>query len=248
MIQTYNETDVHRTLKHLYALEYNGTTEVPTGNWICDIVTETGDVIEIQTTNISKLTPKTQNLLTAGKKVTIVRPIVAEKTIETYAPDGALVSRRKSPKKQTIYAILRDLTGIYPLLLHPHFMLEVPFITITEQRRKTATPVQLANKSRRFLKDWIPQEKKLTAIIRKERYQTKADYLTLIPPALPVEFTATELQNAIFTKIHAHEANKSTCSAAASQARLLLWLFTRMNLVQKCGKKGRSTLYNLQTD
>ncbi|MDE6349511.1 MAG: hypothetical protein K2K67_00720 [Treponemataceae bacterium] len=248
MIQTYNETDVHRTLKHLYALEYNGTTEVPTGNWICDIVTETGDVIEIQTTNISKLTPKTQDLLAAGKKGTIVRPIVAEKTIETYAPDGALVSRRKSPKKQTIYAILRDLTGIYPLLLHPHFMLEVPFITITEQRRKAATPVQLANKSRRFLKDWIPQEKKLTAIIRKERYQTKADYLTLIPPALPAEFTATELQSAIFSEIHAHEANKSTCSAAASQAHLLLWLFTRMNLVQKCGKKGRSTLYNLQTD
>lgn len=248
MIQTYNETAVHRTLKHRYALEHNGTTEVPTGNWICDIVTETGDVIEIQTANVSKLAPKTQDLLAAGKKVTIVRPLVAEKTIETYAPDGTLASRRKSPKKQTIYAILRDLTGIYPLLLHDHFMLEVPFITITEQRRKTATPVQLANKSRRFLKDWVPQEKKLTAIIRTERYRTKADYLTLIPPTLPAEFTAAELQNAIFAKIHAHEASKSTCSAAASQARLLLWLFTRMEIVQKCGKKGRSTLYNLRTD
>ena len=248
MIQTYNETDVHRTLKHLYALEYNGTTEVPTGNWICDIVTETGDVIEIQTANVSKLAPKTQDLLAAGKKVTIVRPIISEKTIETYAPDGALIGRRKSPKKQTIYAILRDLTGIYPLLLHDHFTLEVPFITITEQRRKTATPVQLANKSRRFLKNWIPQEKKLTAIIRKERYQTKADYLTLIPPTVPTEFTAAELQNAIFTKIHECETSKSTCSAAESQARLLLWLFTRMEIVQKCGKKGRSILYNLKTD
>lgn len=248
MIQTYNETDVHRTLKHLYALEHNGRTEVPTGNWICDIVTETGDVIEIQTTNISKLTPKTQELLNANKKVTIVRPLITEKTIETYAPDGTLVSRRKSPKKQTIYAILRDLTGIYPLLLHPHFMLEVPFITITEQRRKTATPVQLANKSRRFLKNWVPQEKKLTAIIRKERYQTKADYLSLMPPALPAEFTAAELQNAIFSKIHEHETSKSICFAAASQARLLLWLFTRMNLVQKCGKQGRSILYNLRSD
>ena len=243
MIQTYNESDLHRTLKHLYALEYNGKTEVPVGRWICDIVTESGDVIEIQTANISKLTPKTKSLLDNGRNVTIAYPLVIEKTIETYMPDGALISRRKSPKKQTIYAMLRSLTGIYPLLLHGNLTLEVLFVTITEQRRKTATPVRLANKSRHFPKTWVPQEKKLESIIRKERYKTKADYMALIPSALPHEFTILNLQKAIFSKLQEDKTNKNSCTAAANQARLLLWLFTRMDLVEKCGKQGRCVLY-----
>ena len=244
MINTYNESDLHRTLKNLYALEHNGRTEVRVENWICDIVTQSGDVIEIQTANISKLTEKTRDLLAAGKKMTIVHPLVALKTIETYASDGTLLSRRKSPKSQTIYAMLRSLTGIHPLLLEKDFTLEVLFVAVTEQRRKTAAPVQLANKSRRFLKDWVPQGKKLTSIIRKERYQTKADYASLIPPALGDTFTAPDLQKAIFSAPPLQNLSKANRTAAANQARLLLWLFTRMGLVEACGTQGRAKWYH----
>lgn len=247
MINTYNESDLHRTLKNLYALEYNGRTEVPSGNWICDIVTESGDVIEIQTANISKLTQKTRDLLAADKKVTIVHPLIAEKLIETYAADGSLVSRRKSPKSQTIYAMLRSLTGIYPLLLHKQFTLEVLHVSITEQRRKTAAPVQLANKSRRFLKDWVPQGKKLDSIIKKERFHTKADWLALLPPTLQNNFTVSDLQKAIFARSWGKDLSKSNRTAAASQARLLVWLFMRMGLLEECGKQGRSRLFRIAT-
>lgn len=246
MINTYNESDLHRTLKNLYALEYNGKTEVSVGNWICDIVTETGDVIEIQTANISKLTQKTRDLLAAGKSVTIVHPLIAEKIIETYASDGSLLSRRKSPKSQTIYAILRNLTGIYPLLLHEQFTLEVLYVRITEQRRKTATPTQLINKSRRFLKDWVPQGKKLESIIRKERYKTKADWRALIPPAVADEFTIPDLQKAIFSAPAFSTLSRANRTAAANQARLAIWLFTRMDLAEEIGKRGRSKVYRLK--
>ncbi len=246
MINTYNESDLHRSLKKLYALEYNGKTEVPVENWICDIVSKSGDIIEIQTANISKLTEKTRALLSAGKKVRIVHPIITEKYIETYAPNGDMLSRRKSPASQTIYAILRNLTGIYPLLLEKDFALEVLYVSVTEERRKTSTPVQLVNKSRRFLKDWIPQEKKLEKILRKECYKTKEDYAALIPLTLEDKFTIPDLQKAIFAKDWGKDLSKSNRAKAASQARLLVWLFTRMNIIEECGKQSRSKVYRIK--
>ena len=249
MINTYNETDLHRTLKNMYALEYNGKTEVAVEKWICDIVTEGGDVIEIQTSNISKLTEKTRSLLAAGKKITIVHPLITEKTIETYAADGTLVSRRKSPKSQTIYAILKNLTGIYPLLLENNFTLEVLYVSLTEQRRKTDSPTQLANKSRRFLKDWVPQGKKLNEVLKKERFKTKTDYLRLIPAPLIEQsadaFTVSSLQKAILAAPTLQAMSKSNRTAAAAQARLLVWIFTRMGLLEESGKKGRSMTFRI---
>ena len=112
-------------------------------------------------------------------------------------------------------------------------------------RRKTAAPVQLANKSRRFLKDWIPQGKRLEKIIKKEVYKTRKDYLTLIPPTLEKEFTIPDLQKAIFAKAWGQDLSISNRRQAASQARLLVWLFTRMNLIEECGKRSRSKLYRL---
>ena len=245
MINTYNESNLHRTLKNLYALEFNGKTEVPVENWICDIVAEDDEIIEIQTANISALTEKTRALLASGKKVRIVHPLVTEKLIETYTPDGSLTSRRKSPKVQTIYAVLRSLTGIYPLLLNENFTLEVIHVSITERRRKTAAPVQLANRSRRFLKDWVPQGKELNRIAEKMRFRTKEDYLSLIPPSVETEFSVPELQKAIFARAWGEDLSKSNRTKAAAQARLLIWLFKRMGLVEECGKQGRSKLYRI---
>ena len=245
MINTYNESDLHLSLKKIYALNCNGKTEVPVDNWICDIVSEDGGIIEIQTANISKLTEKTRSLLSIGKKVTIVHPVISEKYIENYTTDGKILSRRKSPKSQTIYSVPRNLTGIYPLLLEKDFTLEILYVSVSEMRRKTAAPVQLANKSRRFLKDWIPQGKRLEKIIKKEVYKTRKDYLTLFPPTLEKEFTIPDLQKAIFAKAWGQDLSISNRRQAASQARLLVWLFTRMNLIEECGKRSRSKLYRL---
>ena len=49
MINTYNESALHETLKKLYALESNGIMEVQLDDtpWICDILDENKNVIEI---------------------------------------------------------------------------------------------------------------------------------------------------------------------------------------------------------
>ena len=245
MINTYNESNLHATLKKMYALEYNGKTEQPIDNWICDIVTEAGNVIEIQTANISKLAAKTKALLEKGIHVTIVHPIVHQKTIETYAADSSLISCRKSPKHATIYNVFRELTGMYSLLTQKNFTLETLLISVTEQRRKTDVPMQLMNKSRRFLKTWLPQGKRLDAILAKRRFATAQDYAALLPATLTEPFTAPMLAQAILLQPELQKLSSSNRQLAAKQARLMLWLYTRMNIVEECGKQGRSKLYRI---
>lgn len=182
MINTYNESDLHLTLKKMYALESNGKTEVRLEgtDWICDIIDENGNAIEIQTSNLSALTEKAEFILKSGKKLKIVHPILAEKYIEMLDSAGNTLYRKKSPKKATIYDSLRGMTKIYPLFLNENCTLEVLFVRATEFRRRTAEKVQTANKSRRHLKNWIPAGKKLEEILEKKRFSTRKDFTDLL--------------------------------------------------------------------
>lgn len=182
MINTYNESDLHLTLKKMYALEFNGKTEVrlERTDWICDIIDENGNAIEIQTSNLSALTEKAEFILKSGKKLKIVHPILAEKYIEMLDSAGNTLYRKKSPKKATIYDSLRGMTKICPLFLNENCTLEVLFVRATEFRRRTAEEVQTANKSRRHLKNWIPAGKKLEEILEKKRFSTKKDFTDLL--------------------------------------------------------------------
>lgn len=248
-INTYNETDLHLTLKKIYALEYSGKMEqkIPGTNWICDIITDSGDVIEIQTSNISALKPKIVFLLSQKRQVRIVHPIAIEKIIETYDKNGNLLSKKKSPRRDTIYSVIRSLTGMYDLLGADGLTLELIFVNITELRQKTDADVQLANKSRRHLKNWIPCGKRLEQITQKKRLCDKKDFLVLIPVNTPRPFRATDLQTAIQGKDWESEGislNPSNKKKAAASARLVIWLLTKMNLLKVVQTKGRSKFYD----
>ena len=58
MINTYNESELHKTLKLYYAELYGGQTEIQFHKWICDIQTPSGTIIEIQTSNLAALKEK----------------------------------------------------------------------------------------------------------------------------------------------------------------------------------------------
>lgn len=252
MINTYNESDLHAKLKTLYALETNGTQEskLDDTNWICDIITESGNVIEIQTANLSALTEKAEYILGTGRKLTIVHPIAEAKWIELYARNGVLLHRKKSPKKATLFDSLRGMTKICPLFLHKNCTLEVLYCEITELRRETEQPAQTQSKSRRHLKNWLPMGKRLDKITRKERFATQTDWEKLIPaplrsPAKPNEpneggtaptFRATDLASAIKAERGAKEAR---------WASLLIWIFMKMGILTVTQTRGRSKFYSL---
>lgn len=223
MINTYSESRLHKTLKNLYAMDSNGKTEQPVEGKICDIVADDGSIIEIQTGSLAKLHGKL-GLLLPRYRVTVVYPLVVQKTIETVGKDGSLMSRRKSPKKQGVLDIFRELTSIYPYLLHEHFMLEVLEVSVVEHRVKVDTPMQLANRSRRFKRDWYKADKSLDAIHATHRFSSAHDYLALLPLGLPEQFTIKEAAALLRHK----------------NAALMIWVLRKMGLLMEAGKQGKA--------
>lgn len=239
MINTYNESDLHNKLKTIYALEWDGETEkrIPGTKWIADVLLPNGDAIEIQTGNVSALKEKINHLISNGKKVKVVRPIIVEKIIET--TDGEKTSRKKSPKKETIYSILRGLTGIADILGDERLEIVALSVKCTEHRERTEEKVQLENRSRRHLKNWIPLGKSLDSIEGKRIFKTKKDYASFIPPSTPKRFTHKELHEAI-----SEERGKKS----AEWSRLVIWLLLKMGVIEEKEKRGREKQYEIAED
>ncbi|MBQ9280907.1 MAG: hypothetical protein IJ207_01735 [Treponema sp.] len=245
MINTYNESSLHATLKKIYALQSNGIMEVRLDDtaWICDILDENGNAIEIQTSNLSALTEKSEYILETGRKLKIVHPIAETKWIELYDSAGNLLHKKKSPKKASIYDSLRGMTQICPLFLHENCCLEILYCEITEMRRKTENPAQIQNRARRHLKDWLPMGKRLEKITRKEIFSKKSDWQRLLPSkftkiedgASPL-FYASELQKEMKNNLGAKDAR---------WASLLIWILVKMGILELRDRKGRINFYTM---
>lgn len=204
MINTYNETDLHKFFKEKYAKENKGFTEVKVQNYICDIFTEDSSIIEIQTGSLYKLVPKIQ-ALSPNYKIKIVFPFPFEKYIENYSETGELLSCKRSPKKNKWISIFSELFGLLPLILEEKVSLEIVAISISEKRIKTEKPVQTKNKSRHFLKNWYKVGKSLNKIIDTKIFSKKEDFIQILKEEFSISkidsknFTATDLKK-YFTK------------------------------------------------
>lgn len=238
-INTLNESSLHRTLKKIYSLEEGSETEVESGGQIYDIVHKDGSITEIQTKNISRLAKKAETALRQGKKFRIVHPVAEETRIETYDKSGNLISRRKSPKKESVYSVFRELTGLYPVLLEENFSLELVFSKITEIRTETENPVQSKNKRRRFRKNWLKTDKKLDSIEKTQILKSKKDYLALIPDGIPERFTVKDIAEKL-KKIPEVKNKASNC------ASLFVWVLSKMELIEQEGNKNRARLYRIK--
>lgn len=245
MINTYNETSLHKTLKQIYAAQSGGIQEQKIGPYICDIAVRNTEIIEIQTARVSALREKIQFCLEHNLKITVVHPVVEEKIILTYGENGNLISTRKSPKRETIYKLPRELSGIYNFLTGENFTLEVIFISVTEIRLKTAEKLQNRTNTRRHLKNYIITEKKLNFMRGKQIFKTKKDYKNLIPTMLPEFWTPPMLKDAVFNSEDFKNLAKSTKNSAAAQYKILIWLLEKMEIIKKSGKQGRSWLYTV---
>ena len=232
MINTYNESNLHRTLKILYAEKFNGTTEVPFKNFIADIITDKGKIIEIQTGSPSALKEKVRVALENKTDITIVHPVAVEKIIETYDENKKPVSKRKSPKRCSVYSELDGLTGLAPFLSDRHFTVIFLEVIICEQRIKTSEPVQLKNKSRHFKKAWYKTGKKLLEIKGENVFNGKKSWLSLIPSELlKGEFSSKDVREKL---------DKSN----SPHANVLLWLLSHSGIIRFVRTEGRFKIYS----
>lgn len=238
IINTYNESSLHKTLKNLYSLNEGDQTEIQQDGHIYDILSKDGTVIEIQTANLSKLYPKISDAISKNHKCIIVHPIIVKKNILLLNKNGEKISFRKSPKTESIYSLFRELTAIYPLLLDKKVTLKIPLISMTEIRIKTDRPLQTVNKKRRFKKDWIKTDKKLEEIHKTVTLNSYKDYLSLLPETLPETFTSLDLKNEL-KKINTLPAS------AVNMANIMIWVLCKMELIVKTGTKNKFFTYKI---
>ncbi len=170
MINTLNETHLHKTLKEIYLARNEGSrsevdickeksfasaSATSAKKYICDIITKEGNVIEIQTGSLGHLMPKIMFLIALKKKITVVYPLVTVKYIETY-------EKKKTPsgqKKITSRKVSK--------LLAEEALSYGEFVNATEQPSVSANTETTVLKSRRkspSRKDIYSSLKELTAL------------------------------------------------------------------------------------
>ena len=184
MINTYNETQLHRTLKDLYS---SGTAvqETPVEGFICDIY-DAGKIIEIQTSKIFALKAKLEKLLPLYP-IQIVYPIVENAYILTLNADGTQRSCRKSPKHGTFYQLFRELLGIIHCLDNPNLTIRILYIDCEVVKIDDKQGRSKYKKPRVF-------DKKLLKIHREEKFHGIDSLIAPFMARLPDVFISADVR------------------------------------------------------
>ena len=217
-IGLYREKLLHATLKRYYQAD-TALHEVPLAGMVADLVAN-GVVYEIQTGGFTPLKEKIGRYLEAEQPVRVVCPLVREKWIVSLsAATGEAGAPRKSPRKGSFFDVLKELHCFLPYRDHPLFSVELLMLDVQEYR--------------------VEDRKKRCGYRRLERYPLRigerlllasgADWVRLLPPSLPTQFTAAAFRQA--TRL----TPKWTARA--------LWCLEEAEVVCRAGKRGRAILY-----
>lgn len=131
MINTWNESHLHREIKNKYS-NSTDSLEVSVAGKIVDILSE-NQIIEIQTSNFGALRKKLKFLLNFYP-VKVVYPLIREKKITIINTDGEIVRSRKSPKTGNFIEIFNEILYIPDLFLNPYFSFEIIQVDVEEIR------------------------------------------------------------------------------------------------------------------
>jgi hypothetical protein len=214
-----NEFSLHSEIKKVYSLP-GDQLEVKLGNYIVDIFRE-NLVIEVQTKNFSALKEKLQ-VLTQKHQVRLVYPLPEKKWITHVTKDHLELNTRKSPKKGKLTDLFRELVMIPNMIGEENFSLEVLLIDEEEVRCDDGK----GSWRRRGVSI---KERKLLKVNDRILFQTKADYLKILPEDLNEVFTNKEL---------AHLAKISVRTA-----RQITYCLRKSNVILLAGKNGRSLAF-----
>lgn len=209
-IGTLGEKTLHLALKYYFAPDPE-THERLLGGFVADAVTQDG-VFEIQTRGLSRLKQKLDAFLPYCA-VTVVHPVADPKWICRVDEFGEVLSRRKSPKHESVYSAMREIYTLRDYLRLPNFRICICTVELTE------FSVQSGNRKWQKL-DRIPN-----ALHHVQYLQSSADYAELLPDTLPDPFTVDTLSAAI----HAPDM----------QTRMLISLLVRFGVIEEAGKINR---------
>lgn len=234
-IGTLAEKSLHAQLKQLYA-QPGDRLEYALDGYVIDIArpwegaaaedcpdaaAQAYRCIEIQTRHLSSMKAKLAALLDR-RPVHVVAPIAARCTIARMDAHGAIVSRRRSPKRGSVYHIFPELVGLPALIHHPHFSLEVLLIDEEQVWRDDGRG---SWRRRR----WSIYDRRLLAVHDAVQLVAAADFGALLPPDLPALFDCRTLAAAI--------------GQPHALAQKMAYCLRHMGVLAPAGKRGNALLY-----
>jgi hypothetical protein len=217
-IGTRNESNLHKALKLHYAA--SGKTEEERDGYVCDAIGLDGEAVEIQTGSFGALKHKIPALAKKGA-VRLIYPVIVNKTLELYDTGGNLLSRKKSPKKGSVWDVFGELIYAPDFITLPRLTIELALVDITERRlddgkgswRRKGISIE-----DRILDTW-----RENIVLKK-----KKDWQRFVP--LTGEFTAKELALAVRIR--------------PVLARKTLYVFEKAGFAKKIRKEGRSWVFS----
>ena len=222
-IGTLSEKTIHAVIKN-YIESDEDKQEIPIGTHVADIYT--GDhIYEIQTKNLKRLGEKLTEFLPIYK-VTVVHPVIRKRKIYWIDPaTGEMTNpRRTSPKVGSIEFAIREVYGIKDYINDPNLSVRLVVIDADEFRIKNGY-----GKDNKKYGTWL--DKVPTDIIDDITFECPEDYLQLLPADIPEEFTVSEA---------------ARLGMKRDEASLIIAFLSKINVIEKIGKKGRSFLYRLK--
>jgi hypothetical protein len=213
------EFSLHSEIKKLYAIS-GDQFEVKLGNYIIDIL-RGNLIIEVQTKNFSALKEKLQ-ILTKEHQVRLVYPLPEKKWITHITKEQAALNTRKSPRRGRLTDLFSELVMIPHMIGLDNFSLEVLLIDEEEIRFNDG-------KGSWRRKGVSIKDRKLLKVNDRIIFQTKADYLKILPKDLNEVFTNREL--AKLAKI------------SVRTARQITYCLTKGGVIQLAGKKERALIF-----
>ena len=214
-----NEFSLHLEIKKAYSLP-GDQFEVKLGNYIVDILRE-NLVIEVQTKNFSALKEKLQ-VLTEKHQVRLVYPLPEKKWITHVTKDHVVLNTRKSPRKGRLTDLFGELVMIPHMIGVENFSLEVLLIDEEEVRCDDGR-----GSWRRRGVSII--ERKLLKVNGRFLFQTKADYLKILPDDLNEVFTNRKLAKLAMIPVRT--------------ARQITYCLQRGGVIRLAGKNGRELVF-----
>ena len=221
-VGTLGEKTLHAVLKRMIEPDMS-RHEVKLGRYTADVFNERG-VFEVQTRSRHKLKPKLTALL-PYYPVTVVVPVVETKWLLTMDPEtGELKDRRKSPKRGKVAGLLPELVYLKPLLKDQN----LSFLLVRLEGEELRLPV--AGKRRPV----TPLEFAPTRFLGTVSLKTAEDYAALLPPGLPVTFTARELARAL--------------GLPAGQSSAAANVLCYMKTIRRIGRRKNAYLYTISKE
>ena len=218
------EKTLHAVLKYCEEPDIDHQ-EIPVGNFIADILTGDGRIVEIQTANMNAMRDKLTYFLPLYP-VKIVYPISYRKWVTWIDPEtGVLTVRNRSPRKGSFYQAFRELYKIRPFLTHENLSLDLLLLDMEEYRLQDGWGRDGKRGSHRY--DRIP-----VSIVSEILLERPEDYMIFIPPDLEEPFTSRSF------------AQAAGIPSAISSTILLLLM--ELGQVDRIGKKGNSYLYTVK--